>query len=116
MTNEIENNYKVQSENFGEIKIANDIIAVIAGLAIEDIEGVDSQSNKMLGIKTSTKGIKTTLNDNEVEIDVPLVIQNGYNVMKVSSKVQDKVKESVENMTGFKVSAVNVKVAGVKID
>lgn len=116
-------NYVIQDEGLGEVKIADDVISVIAGLAIQDIEGVEGTSASMpselakkFGFKMTGQGIKTTLIDGEVEIDISLVLKYGYNIMDVSSKVQEKIKNAVSNMTGFEVVSVNVKVAGIDVE
>ena len=101
----------------GETKISNDVISVISGMAIKEVEGVyslseekesDVYSNRML-----TKGISVDLKDDEISVCLNLIINYGYDVNEVSREVQLKIKDALENMIGFKVKSVNVNVSGV---
>lgn len=109
-----------QSENAGSVKIADDVIACIAGLAATEVEGVDSMAGNVtneliakLGVKNLSRGVKLDIEGDEVGIALSLNITYGYNIPDVTSMVQDKVKTMVENMTGLHVTEVSVSVAGV---
>ena len=124
MGKEVSNDYKIQLENNrGEIIIADEVIAVITGLAAMEVEGVASLAGNAtreliskIGIKTLSKGVKVDVLEDVVTIDAALNLKYGYNIMAVSEKVQEKVKAAVENMTGLKVADVNIRVAGIEVN
>ena len=124
MGKEVSNDYTIQLENNrGEIIIADEVIAVITGLAAMDVEGVASLAGNAtreliskIGIKTLSKGIKVDVLQDVVTIDAALNLKYGYNIKTVSEKVQEKVKAAVENMTGLKVADVNIRVAGIEVN
>ena len=101
----------------GDIQIADDVIAIIAGLAATEVEGVAKMygniTNELvskLGMKNLSKGVKVA-----VKVDLSIELKYGYSVIDVSSKVQEKVKQAIETMTGLTVSQVRVRIAGVAI-
>ena len=106
------------------IKIANDVIAVIAGVAVSEVQGVASMSGGLAGgltealkgKKNLAKGIKVEVNDDRAKIDVNIIVDYGSSIPDVAFEIQNRVKKSVENMTGIKVSEVNVHVQGVNTD
>ena len=107
-------------ENEG-IQISNDVIAVIAGVAVSEVQGVSSMaggfaggiSEVLSGKKNLAKGIKVDKEENKVKIDVNIIVEYGTRIPDVAFEIQNKVKTSVENMTGLKVEEVNVHVQGV---
>ncbi|MBQ8638027.1 MAG: Asp23/Gls24 family envelope stress response protein [Lachnospiraceae bacterium] len=112
----------LQGECSGELKIANEVVAIIAALAATEVDGVVSLVGNMtheliakLGMKNLSKGISVTVEDGIVHTQVSLVIQYGYSVPEVSAKVQDKIKTAIENMTGLQVESVRVTIAGVNM-
>jgi uncharacterized alkaline shock family protein YloU len=113
---------KNQSEA-GSIRISDEAIAVIAGLAALEVEGVASMSQgtvdgiaEMLGVKPSQgRGVKVEVRNEEVAIEIYLLVEFGVDIPLVCQKVQDRVRESVEDMTGLNVSYVNISVQGVKM-
>ena len=115
---EIEEN--TEGSNDG-IKIANDVVAVIAGVAVSEVPGVASMSGGfaggisevLSGKKNLSKGIKVDAGDKEVKIDVNIIVEYGSRIPDVAFEIQNRVKKSVESMTGFKVEEVNVHVQGV---
>lgn len=117
-------NYTIElNDERGEIIISDEVIAVIAGLAAIEVDGVASMAGDIakdligkLGKKATSKGVKVDVLENVAKVVVSLNIKYGYNVMEVSEKVQDKVKVAVENMTGLTVSDVNIRVAGVAVE
>ncbi len=118
---EIEEN--TEETNDG-IKIANDVIAVIAGVAVSEVPGVASMSGGfaggisevLSGKKNLSKGIKVDAGEKEVKIDVNIIVEYGSRIPDVAFEIQNRVKKSVENMTGLKVAEVNVHVQGVKTE
>ena len=97
-------------------------MAIIAGLAATEVEGVDSMAGNItnelvgkLGMKNLSKGVKVDVTEEHVSVDLSLNIKYGYNIPEVSEKVQEKVKSAIENMTGLVVLDVNIKIAGVNL-
>ncbi|MCI5917979.1 MAG: Asp23/Gls24 family envelope stress response protein [Roseburia sp.] len=112
--------FKIKDDNLGEVKIADEVVAIIAGLAATEVEGVSSMAGNItnelvskLGMKNLSKGIRVEVADGVVSVDVALNIAYGYAIPDVSMKVQDKVKTAVETMTGLEVSIVNIRIASV---
>ena len=107
-------------ENEG-IQISNDVIAVIAGVAVSEVQGVAGMSGGfaggisevLSGKKNLAKGIKVDKEENKVKIDVNIIVEYGTRIPDVAFEIQNRVKTSVENMTGLKVEEVNVHVQGV---
>lgn len=116
--------YKIQDVGgIGEVKIADEVVAIIAGLAATEVEGVASMAGNItnelvskLGMKSLSKGVKVTILENVVTVDLTLNIEFGKNILETSKKVQDKVKTSIENMTGLEVADVNIRIASVDMD
>lgn len=106
------------------IKIANDVVAVIAGVAVSEVPGVASMSGGfaggitevLSGKKNLSKGIKVEADEKEVKIDVNIIVEYGSRIPDIAFEIQNRVKKSVENMTGLKVAEVNVHVQGVKTE
>ena len=113
----------VENGNDG-IKIANDVVAVIAGVAVSEVPGVASMSGGfaggitevLSGKKNLSKGIKVEADEKEVRIDVNIIVEYGTRIPDVAFEIQNRVKKAVENMTGLIVEAVNVHVQGVKTE
>ena len=107
----------------GEVQIADEVVAIIAGLAATEVEGVAAMAGNItneliskLGMKNLSKGVKVLVTDRSVDVDLALNIEYGYSIMKVSEKVQDKVKSAIENMTGLEVAMVNIRIASVNME
>ena len=112
--------FKIKEDHLGEVKIADEVVAIIAGLAATEVEGVSSMAGNItneivskLGMKNLSKGIFVEVLDNEVKVVVAINIAYGYSIPEVSKKVQDRVKSAIENMTGLNVAVVNVRIATV---
>ena len=112
--------FKIKEDKLGDVKIADEVVAIIAGLASTEVEGVSSMAGNItnelvskLGMKNLSKGIRVDVKEGVVRVDVALNIAYGYAILDVSSKVQEKVKTAIENMTGLEVSGVNVRIASV---
>lgn len=97
------------NNNLGQVKISNDVIVTIAGLAALEVEGVEtitSLTDKLL----KNNGVKIQMEDGKVTLDVVITIEYGMSIPEVSTKVQENVKNTVETMTGLEVSQVNIQV------
>ena len=110
------------NNDIGTVQIADDVVAMIASLAVRDIEGVEACAGNMagelmdkVGIKNARKGAKIDIFENRVMVDVFVNIAYGYNIPVTCGKVQDKVKTTIENMTGLTVTDVNVRVVAVSM-
>ncbi len=126
--NEVINNeeetQEVALENGSNIKIADDVIAVIAGAAASEVPGVASMaggfaggiSEVFSGKKNFAKGIKVEAGEKETRIDVNIIVEYGVRIPDVAFEIQNRVKKAVEGMTGLKVVDVNVHVQGVNTD
>ena len=123
MSKEEKNTYTIKTdENLGEVKIADEVVAIIAGLAAREVEGVASMAGNAtreliskLGMKSLSKGVKVDVLDGIVTVSLALNLNYGYSIKEITSKVQEKVKTAIENMTGLEVADVNIRVAGVEI-
>ena len=112
-----------EKEKIGEVQIADEVVAIIAGLAATEVEGVDSMAGNItnelvgkLGMKNLSKGVKVDVTEEHVSVDLSLNIRYGYSIPSVSEQVQEKVSTAIENMTGLTVLDVNVKIAEVNMD
>ena len=123
--NNVENEeVKEIEEGNNGIKIANDVISVIAGVAVSEVPGVASMAGGfaggitevLSGKKNLSKGIKVDADEKEVRIDVNIIVEYGSRIPDVAFEIQNRVKKAVESMTGFKVEEVNVHVQGVNTD
>lgn len=118
------NTHKVyEKDKIGEVQIADEVVAIIAGLAATEVEGVDSMAGNItneligkLGMKILSKGVKVEVTEEHVSVDLSLNMKYGYNIPDVAAKVQDKVKTAIENMTGLTVLDINIKIAYVNIN
>ncbi len=116
--------YKIQEMNgVGEVHIADEVVAIIAGLAATDVKGVASMGGNItnelvskLGMKNLSRGVKVTVLENVVTVDLTLNIEFGKNLLEISKKVQERVKTSIENMTGLEVADVNIHIASVDME
>lgn len=112
-----------ESNTFGEVQIADEVVAIISGLAALEVEGVAKMSGNvpnelvsMLGMKNLSKGVKVEVAPDSVDVELALEMKYGYSIPKVSKQVQEKVKNAIESMTGLTVESVNVHIVGVAID
>lgn len=110
------------NSELGVVRIADEVVSTVAGLAAIDVDGVSSMSGgwgtelvEKLGRKNFGKGIKVEVSNQETKIDIFVVIDYGYEIPKVAETVQKEVKTAVETMTGLTVTAVNIHVVGVAI-
>ena len=121
MGKEERNTYTIKTdENLGEVKIADEVVAIIAGLAAMEVDGVASMAGNAtreliskLGMKSLSKGVKVDVLEGIVTASLAINMKYGYNIREVTGKAQEKVKAAIENMTGLEVADVNIRVAGV---
>ncbi|KAB3537382.1 Asp23/Gls24 family envelope stress response protein [Alkaliphilus pronyensis] len=111
----------VQRLDNGEIKIADEVIATIAGLAATDIKGVAGMSGdivgdiaEILGKRNLSKGVKVDIDEKGAKIDLYLIVEYGTRIPDVAWQTQDKVKASIQNMTNLNVLEVNIHIQGVR--
>ena len=124
MAKDERNIYTIQDDSsMGEVKIADEVVGIIAALAATEVEGVASMAGNItnelisrLGMKNLSKVVKVDVLEGVVTVSLALNMKYNYSIMDVSAKVQEKVKSAVENMTGLEVADVNVKVAGVEME
>lgn len=117
------NTYRIyDGGDIGEVEISDDVIAVIAAVASMEVEGVSSMAGNItadivakLGMKKLSRGVRVSVLDDKVTVDLSINLDYGTNIMDASKKVQSKVKTSVENMTGLVVDVVNVNIASVNV-
>lgn len=124
MAKDERNIYTIQNDaSKGEIKIADEVVAMIAALAATEVEGVASMAGNItneligkLGMKNLSKGVKVDVLEGIVTVSLALNLKYNYSIVEVSARVQEKVKNAIENMTGLEVADVNIKVAGVEME
>ena len=124
MAKDERNIYTIQNDaSKGEIKMAEEVVAIIAALAATEVEGVASMAGNItneligkLGMKNLSKGVKVDVLEGIVTVSLALNLKYNYSIVEVSARVQEKVKNAIENMTGLEVADVNIKVAGVEME
>lgn len=116
----MEDVFNNNSNGYGSVKISNDVVAIIAGVAATEIEGVAGMSGgitggitEMLGMKNLSKGVKVEVGNEEAAIDLFIVVEYGSKIADLGEKVQENVKSTVETMTGLNVVEVNINIQGV---
>ena len=106
----------------GTVRIADDVVAMIASVAAQEVDGVAGMAAGTtreflgsIGVKDPQKGVRVEVNDHNVRVDLQIIMGYGFNIPATSSKVQARVKQAIENMTGLSVTDVNVRIAGIKL-
>ena len=120
----VENGEIALSADNNEIKIADDVVAVIAGVAVSEVSGVAEMAGGfaggitevLSGKKNLAKGIKVEVGDKDTKIDVNIIVEYGVRIPDVAFEIQNRVKKAVETMTGLNVVEVNVHVQGVNTE
>lgn len=112
--------YKIEEGKFGQVQIADEVVAIIAALAATEVDGVEKMCGNItneivgkLGMKNLSKGVKLQVAEGKVFVDLALELAYGANLPKVCRNVQDRVKSAIETMTGLTVEQVNVKISGI---
>ncbi len=111
-----------EDNSLGSVKIADDVVAMIAALAATEVDGVSSMSGNIthellsrMGYKNLTKGVKVEVYHKKVRVDISVMIEYGYNIPTTCQIIQTKVQAAIESMTGLEVTDVNIRIAGVNI-
>ncbi len=111
-----------EDEAIGTVKIADDVVAMIAALAATEVDGVAAMNgnvaNELLsrvGVKGLAKGVKVDILNKKVKVDLAITIEYGYNIPATCQSVQVKVKNAIENMTGLEVADVNIRISGINV-
>lgn len=109
-----------EKDEHGQIVIADEVVAIIAGIAATEAKGVDSMYGgwsgeiiSRMGIRDLAKGVSISIEDDHVSVKLSLNVKYGYSIPDVSRNVQDKVASAIESMTGLRVLDVNIRIAGV---
>ena len=111
-----------EDETFGTVKIADDVVAMIAALAATEVDGVAAMNGNIakellskVGVKGLAKGVKVDILNKKVKVALAVVIEYGFNIPTTCQSVQSKVKNAIENMTGLEVTDVNIRIAGINM-
>jgi len=117
---QLEGTLREEKTNLGSIKISEEVVSIIAGLAATQVPGVAGMSGgvvggitEKLGRKNLTKGVKVEVGEKEAAVDLYIVVDFGSRIPEVAANIQDAVKQAIEKMTGLAVVEVNVNVQGV---
>jgi uncharacterized alkaline shock family protein YloU len=101
--------------NAGSVKISEEVVASIVAIAVNEVEGANANSAQW-GKKNATKGIRVILNEDNVDIEISVQMKFGVIIPQTALHVQQRVKESVESMTGLTVKKIDITVTGVSFD
>ena len=111
-----------ENESIGTVKIADDVVAMIAGIAATEVEGVNAMAGNItnelmsrVGMNKLTKGVRVEVRQGQVTVDLAVTMEYGYNIPATCQKVQARVKNAIENMTGLNVIDVNLRIAGINL-
>ena len=111
-----------EDEENGSVRVSEEVLAIIAGLAATEVKGVASMAGCMtnyiiakLGMKNLRSGVNVVVDGDVTSVDLALTISYGYSIVDVSTEVQERVKAAIESMTGLTVDQVNVRVADVSV-
>ena len=112
--------FLISDRESGKIQVADEVVAIIAGLAATEVEGVASMAGNItkdiiarLGMKNLSRGVRVEMSEGAVVVYLALNIAYGYAIPEVTANVQNKVKTAIQSMTGLEVSAVNIRIADV---
>jgi uncharacterized alkaline shock family protein YloU len=119
----MEENVQSVVNEIGAIKITDEVVAIIAGIAATEVPGVASMSGgiaggiaEALGRKNLSKGVKVEVGEKEAAIDLFIIVEYGFRIPEVAWTIQEKVKSAVEEMTGLNVIEVNIHIQGVNLE
>lgn len=111
-----------EDEKFGTVKIADDVVAMIAALAATEVDGVaamaGNMSNELLsrvGVRSLSKGARVDVTNKKVKVELAIIMEYGFNIPATCQRVQNRVKAAIENMTGLEVLDVNIRIAGINV-
>lgn len=110
------------TESSGIIRISDDVVATVAGLAALETPGIAAMSGgisegwaKRLSGKNAQRGVSVEVGEREAAIDLRVIVHFGVAIHDVCWQLQERVREAVQTMTGLTVVEVNVKVEGVQL-
>lgn len=111
-----------EDEKFGTVKIADDVVAMIAALAATEVDGVAAMAGNMtnellsrVGVRSLSKGARVDVANKKVKVELAITMEYGYNIPATCQRVQNRVKAAIENMTGLEVLDVNIRIAGINV-
>lgn len=111
-----------EDEAFGTVKIADDVVAMIAALAATEVEGVAAMNGNAarellskVGVKGLARGVRVDILNKKVKVELAITMEYGFNIPATCQRVQTKVKNAIENMTGLEVTDVNIRIAGINV-
>lgn len=114
--------YELQAERAGTVRIADDVVAMIAALAATEVEGIAAMAGNLtnellsrVGVRGLSRGARVEVSEGKVKAELAVVMEYGYNIPATCQKVQTKVKNAIENMTGLEVQDVNIRIAGINV-
>ena len=123
MSKDAEKVKNVNIDSYGEVRIADDVVGNIAAIAATEIEGVagtvgnaTKELMSRMGFNPKSRGVKVVIDKNMVTLDMALFMKYGYNIPVTSKQVQERVKTSVENMTGLTVVNVGIRIVGIDME
>lgn len=119
---ETKNGYGAQEEKAGTVKIADDVVAMIAALAATEVDGVAAMAGNLtnellsrVGVRGLSRGARVEVSGKKVKVGLAITMEYGYNIPATCQRVQAKVKSAIENMTGLEVLDVNIRIAGINV-
>ncbi|HAU31612.1 MAG TPA: Asp23/Gls24 family envelope stress response protein [Desulfotomaculum sp.] len=111
---------KQEQTSIGSIRIADEVVRIIAGLAATEVQGVTGMSGglaggiaEILGRKNLSKGVKVEVGEKEAAVDIYVIVDYGAKIPDIASQIQQKVRKAVNDMTGLNVKVVNIHIQGV---
>jgi len=120
---EVKTEYIVREDENSVVSVSNQVVAIIAGLAATEVEGVSSMAGNIknelvmrLGMKDLSQGVRVEFGDGTVSVDLALNIKNGFSIPEVSKNVQDNVKSAIVHMTGLEVVSINIRIVSVDMN
>ena len=120
---EMTNDSMGKHAGIGEVQLANEVVASIAGISAAEVEGVDSMAGGLagelagkFGAKNLSKGVKVEVADDIAMVELAIYMKYGYSIPKTCKQVQEKVMQAINSMTGLTVKQVNVRIAGVSLE
>lgn len=119
----VKNTYMVhEDEKIGTVKIADDVVAMIAALAATEVDGVAAMNGNVaneflskVGVKGLAKGVRVEIFNKKVKVELAITMEYGFNIPATCQRVQNKVKSAIQNMTGLDVTDVNIRIAGINV-
>ena len=120
MAKEADKPNNINAGSYGEVRIADDVVGNIAAIAATEIDGVagtvsnmTKELTKKMGIRPRAKGVRVVIEDGAVTVDLALIMKYGYNIPITSKQVQERVRTSIESMTGLTVLNVGIRIVGI---